>query len=143
MMPNRQARALFPANRDLVLHDQLADVLESHRSLVQLHAVRLRQSVDQIGGGDRLGHSVLPAAALDQVIKEQGNHVIRLQEGSVGVDYAEAIGVAIGRDANLGLRLAHLFTQIFEQMIVGFGSMSAEQAVTLPEYAGALPAGAA
>src|SRR5579859_4486361 len=43
MVANRQACAFFPANCDLVLHNQLANVLESHGSLVQLDAVRPRQ----------------------------------------------------------------------------------------------------
>src|SRR5271165_406220 len=46
VMADRQPRALFPANRDLVLHYQFANVFETHRSLVQLHAMMFCQSID-------------------------------------------------------------------------------------------------
>src|ERR1700733_14630035 len=101
MMPNRQPRAFFPANRDLVLHDQFADVLESHWSFKQLNPVMLGQRVDQICRCHRLGHAILPPAALYQIVEEQSDDIIRLQESSVAIDNAEAIRVAIGSNANL------------------------------------------
>ena len=47
-----EAGALFPADGDLVLLDELADVLESHRGFVQFDAVMFGNGVDQVGGSD-------------------------------------------------------------------------------------------
>src|SRR5580693_5538522 len=116
-MTNRQARTLFSADRNLVLHNQFADVFESHGSLVQFDTMMLGQSVDQVRRGDRLGNAVLPATTLYEVIKEQGNDVVRLQEGSIGIDNAEAVGVAIGCNADLRSALPHLLPEILQQMI--------------------------
>ena len=89
----------------------------------------LGDGVDQVGGGDRLGYAVLPAAALDQVIEQQGDDVVGLKEGAVGVDDAEAVGIAVGGNADVRPGLAHLLAQGFEQMIVRLGGVSAEQNV--------------
>src|SRR5581483_2432545 len=69
VMADRKARALFAADADFVLLDQLADVFETHRRLVQRNVVGLGQSVDQVRGGDGLGHAVFPAARFHQVIE--------------------------------------------------------------------------
>ena len=108
MMPNRQPRALFATNRNLVLHDEFADVLESHRRLVQLHAMCLGEGVDQIGGGHRLRHAIFPAPALHQIVEKQGNHIVGLQECAIRIDHTEAVGIPVCGDANIRLRLPHL-----------------------------------
>ncbi len=90
-----------------------------------------------------LADAILPAAALHQVIEEQRDDVVRLEECAVGVDDAEAVGVSIGRDADLGPGFAHLLAQIFEQMIVGLRRMSAEQHVAIVMHRRDLHAGAA
>ena len=63
--------------------------------------VSFRKGVDQVGRGNGLRHAVLPSAALDQVVKQQGDDIVRLNKCSVGIDYAEAIGVTIGRDPDV------------------------------------------
>ena len=56
---DRQPRALFSADGDFVLFDQLADVLEAYRRLVQFDLVMPRQGIDEVGGGDGFGYAVL------------------------------------------------------------------------------------
>src|SRR2546425_3732 len=50
MAANGKPRALFAPQRDLVLLDQLADVLESHRRLIDSDTVMPRHAVEQVGG---------------------------------------------------------------------------------------------
>ena len=90
-----------------------------------------RQRVDQIRGRNRFGHAILPAPALHQIIKQQRDHIIRLQKSSIGVDNAKTVGVAIRRNPNLRPSLAHLLSQIFQQMIVRLRRMPAEQHVAI------------
>src|SRR5437763_12925147 len=105
MMSDGEPGALFSADRDLILHDEFANVLESDRSLVKFHAVVLRERVNQVRGCDRFCDAILPASALYQIVEQKGNHIIRLDEGSIRIDNAEAICVAIGCDSNVSARL--------------------------------------
>ncbi len=69
---------------------------------MQFDFVALSEGVDQVCGGHRLPYTVFPAAALDQVVKEQGDHVVRLDECAILVDDAEAICVTVGCYADVG-----------------------------------------
>src|SRR5580700_12122782 len=105
MPANGEPRALFAANGNGILVDQLTDVFEANRRLIQANLVMIRESVDKVGGRDRLRHTVLPAARLDKVVEEQRDDVIRLDEGTVGVDNAEAVRVPVGRNSDGCARL--------------------------------------
>src|SRR4029077_12053162 len=131
MMANREASTLFAADGDLVLLDQFANVLEADGSFVQLDPVVPGQGVDHVGGGYGFSHSILPAAALHQIIEEKGDDVIRLEESSVLIDDAEASGVHVRSDADLRIGFANLPAEVFEQMIVRLRRMSAEEHVTI------------
>ena len=95
MTANGESGALFTADGDLVLHDQLADVLESDRGLVEFDLVLRRQRVDHVGGDHGLGHTILPTAAFHDVIKEHGDDVIGRDEGAIVIHDAEAVGVTV------------------------------------------------
>src|SRR5712664_347735 len=86
--------------------------------------------VDQVGGGYRLGHAIFPAAAFDQVVEQQGHDVVGGEESAVGVHDSEAVGVSVGGDTDVCLHCSHLFAAAFEQVVVRFGSMAAEEDVT-------------
>ena len=107
-MADGKAGALFAANDNLVLLDELTNEFESDRGLVQFDFVIFGQGIDEIGGGYRLAHAILPSTALDEVIEQEGDDVIGLQESAVLVYDAEAIGVAVGGDSDMGFLLAHL-----------------------------------
>src|SRR5690242_6683721 len=117
-MADRKSRALFPANGNFVLLDQLADVLEAYWRFVELDLKLLCQSINQVSSGNGFGHAILPAAALHQVIKQQSDHVIRLQKRAILVEDAEAVGVAISGDPDVSAGFAHLLPQSFKQVIV-------------------------
>jgi len=103
--------------------------LKSHGGLMQFHAMRLGQRVDQVCSRHGFGDAIFPTAAFDEVVKKKSDYIVRLQEGPVGVDNAEAIGVAIGGNPNLRAGFTHLLAQILQKMIVGLGSVPAEQNV--------------
>ena len=91
----------------------------------------LGEGVDEIGGGHALGHAVPPAAGLDEVVEEQRDDVVGLDEGAVGVDDAEAVGVAVGGDAEGGADLLHFLFGVAEELVVGLGSVAAEEHVAV------------
>ena len=103
-----EASAFFAADQDLVLLDEFANIFEANRGFVELDFVFFGKRVDEIGGRYGFADSVLPAARFDQVIEEQRDDVVGLEERAVFVDNAEAIGIAIGRDANSRAHFAHL-----------------------------------
>src|SRR6201987_3237149 len=131
MPANRQPRALFAADHDLVLIDQFADELESHRRLVQRNLEVLRNSIDQVRRCDGLGHSIPPAARLHQIIEQQRNDVIRLDKRAVAIDNSEAISIAIRRNADRCAYLLHLRLAVAQQMIVRLRRMATEQHITV------------
>ena len=70
VITNGKSGALFSANANLVLLDQFADVFEADRRFVQLDFFFVGDGIDEVGGGNRLCHTVAPATALHQVIEE-------------------------------------------------------------------------
>ncbi len=80
------------------------------------------KGVDQVGGGDAFGHAVLPAARFDEVVEEQGDDVVGLDEGAVFVDDAEAVGVAVGGNADGRADLLHLAWQLPSRWSSGSGA---------------------
>ncbi len=62
-----------------------------------------------------------------QIVKQQRDDVVGLEERAVVVDNPEAVGIAIGRNANPRADFAHLVPQVFEQMIVGFGRVASKE----------------
>src|SRR5580698_11513418 len=91
----------------------------------------LSQGVDEVGGGDRFTDAVFPAASLDEIIEQESDDVIGLKESSVLVYDAEAVGVTIGGDADVGVGFAHFLAKIVEQMVVRFRGMAAEEHVAV------------
>ena len=131
MVADGKPGAFFSADDNLVRLDQFSDVLETDRRLIEFDVMVLGQGVDEVGRRYRLPYSILPSAALHQVIEEQSNDVIRLKEGAVLVHNAKPVGVSVRRDADVGFGLAHRFAKVVEQMVVGFGGVSAKQHVAV------------
>ncbi len=126
-MANGEAGAFFAADHDFVLLDEFADVFEADREFRAVDDVMmLGEGVDQVGGGYGFAYAVFPTAGFDEVIEKQRNDVIGLEEGSVLIDDAEAVGVAIGGNADVGVGVVHFAPEVSEQMIVGLGSMAAK-----------------
>ena len=84
--------------------DEFADVFEADRGFIKRDLVVIGEGVDEVGGGDAFGDAVAPAAGFDEVVEEQGDDVVGLDEGAVLIDDAEAVGVAVGGDAEVWRR---------------------------------------
>ena len=119
--------AFFAADNDLVLADQLADILEADRRLVDRYAVFSGHGIDQMGGGDTAGHTPFQFAHPDQVIQEQGNDVVGLDEGAIAIQDAETVGVAVGCQPQTNGRVAFDQRDKIGNMTFGrLGRMAAE-----------------
>ncbi len=100
----------------------------------------LGEGVYQVGRRDGFGDAVAPAARFDEIVEEQRDDVVRLDEGAVEVDDAEAVGVAVGGDADGGAGLLHLRLAVAEQVVVRFGRVTAEKHVAVVVDGGRLDA---
>jgi hypothetical protein len=56
----------------------------------------IRHGVHQVRSGDAAAEAAGNLADFDQVVGEQSEDVIRLDPRAVGIDEAEAVGVAVG-----------------------------------------------
>src|SRR5690349_14617962 len=131
MVPDREPSTFFAADQDLVLFDKFPNVLEANWSFVQFDTVMFGERIDQIRCSHRLPHPVFPTAALDQIMEQKRNHIVRLNESSIAIHNSKSIRISIGCNPNVGPHGFHLASQILEQMIVGFGCMSAEEHVAM------------
>ena len=126
MAANGEAGALFASERDGVFQNQLADVLEADRRLVNFAAVFGGDGVEQMRSGHAARGIQLPAAAFDEVVVKQAENVVGRNPGAVRVDDAEAVGVAIGGQADLrfmrGLLRDHGFR---EELQIALGDVRA------------------
>src|SRR5581483_10438425 len=64
-------------------------------------------------------------------IEEKGDHIVRLQKSSVGIDDAEAICITVSSDADRGADLLHLLLGIGEEMVIRLGRMTAEEDIAV------------
>src|SRR5436309_4666928 len=101
-MADRKSGALFAADGNFVLLNQLSNVFESDWSLIQRDVMVLRQRIDHIGGGNRLSDAIFPATAFHQVIEQDRDNVIRLNEGAILVYDSKTISITVGRYADAG-----------------------------------------
>ena len=72
--------------------------------------------------------------ALDQVVEQQRDHVVRLDKRPVLIDDAKSISVAVGCYTNVRLRRTHAHAKSLEQMIVRLRSVSAKENVARIVY---------
>ncbi len=88
--PRRQASAFFATHGDFVLTQERANVFESDRCLVNLHAVVFGDGIEQVRGGYAARGAEFVAAGFEQVIEEQTRDMVGLDEPAVVVQDAEA-----------------------------------------------------
>ena len=119
---NREAGAFFAAHGDFVFADELADILEADGSLIRCLAVRFCGGVDHLRCCDAAGGGHFPAARFDEIIVNERENVIRGNPGAVAIDDAEAVGVAVGREAGGG---AGFFHGVAQRREIFFGDVGA------------------
>ena len=93
--------------------------------------MELGQRVDQVGRGHALGHAVAPAARLHQIVKEQRNHVVRLDERAIRIQNAKAVGVTVGGEAQLRAKLLHFCLGVAQQRVGRLRRMTAEEHIAV------------
>ena len=71
MAANGEAGAFFTAERDFIFADQLADVFEADRGLVDSLAVKFCGGVNEFGGGHAAGGRHFPSARFDQIVIDE------------------------------------------------------------------------
>ena len=99
------AAALLAGYQGVHLHHLRAEELEAHRRLVDRHAVQLAQALHHVCRGDRLDDRPAQASHLQEVVGEEAEDLELGQEASLFVEDAQAVGVAVGGQADVG-RLA-------------------------------------
>ena len=71
MATNRHPRAFLASQRDFVFAKQRANVLETDRRLIDLHAVKFGDRVDQLRRRNAARGAELVSARLEQVVEYQ------------------------------------------------------------------------
>ena len=80
-------------------YHQVSDMVEADWGFVQGQAVLLRQRVDHHGRRNRLDDLAAQPLTLDQVTQRQRKDGMRVDETAVRVNRADAVGIAVGRQA--------------------------------------------
>ena len=131
MSANGQPRAFFSAQSNFVFADELADVLEAHRGLMNALSVRLRHRVDHLGGRYAAcrGHS--PLARFHQVVVNERKNQVRLDPRPIAIHDSKTISVAVGRQTRSRFRIAHGFTQWRQVFFGDVRASPVEKAIAL------------
>ncbi len=126
-----------PPERNLVFADELADVLEADRGLKHGLAVKFRDGVDHLRGRHAARRGHFPAAGFHQVVVDEREDEIGLDPGSVAIDDAEAIGVAVGGQARGCFESATAFRSGARFSSRDVGPRAVEEAVALRAHGAA------
>src|SRR5512143_3754099 len=102
---HREAGGLFAADRDRVLEQEVADVLEADRRDEDGSPVRLRHGVEPMRGRDRAcdAAAVARLAAPEQKVGEKHETEVRVDVPAVGVEDSEPVRVPVRREAEMAL----------------------------------------
>ena len=151
MPANGHSRAFFAADRDFVIAQERPNVFETHRALVNLHAVQFRHRVQNVRSRHAARRSQLVSARLQQIIERKSENVIGVDERAVAVQNSEAVGIAIGRQSGQRFFLQNSFLQqseiffrrirplAFKQNIAGRSEFQSPPARPLSESDPAIP----
>ena len=82
---NGESRAFLAAQRDLILPNQLPDIFETHRRLVDGLPVRSCRRVDHLSGCHAARRRHVPFAGVDQIIVDERQNKIGLDPGAVAI----------------------------------------------------------
>src|SRR5437667_209252 len=113
-----QPRAFFAAQRNLIFADELADVLEADRRLMDALAVRFCDGINHLRCRHAARRRHLPLARFRQVVIDKREDQVRLHPRAVAVTDSKAVRVSIGCQPRRGLRIDH---DLFERSKIFFG----------------------
>src|ERR1035437_2295174 len=108
MARNADAARLFAANQDFTAaeHD-VADVLEAYTVLDQFAIVFAGNAVEHAGGVKGASDGSRPLLALEKPLQQHRETLVRIDKAAVFGDCADAVGVAIDRQAGAALFAHH------------------------------------
>ena len=101
------AATFFAADQRIGLHHLRAEELEADLRLVHGHVVDLAEALHHGGRRDRLDDCAAFATNLEQIVREQREHLELVDEVAVLVGDAYAIGVTVRGDADIEAALRH------------------------------------
>ncbi len=108
MARDADAAGLFAADQDFAAaeHD-VADVLEAYAVLDQFAMVFAGDAVEHAGGVEGAGDGAGPLLALEKPLQQHRETLVRVDEAAVLGDRADAVGIAIDRQAGAALFAHH------------------------------------
>src|ERR1051325_4304207 len=95
------AAAFFAADQNILFEHEFADVFEADGNFVQLAIEFFGELVNQFGDGKSFGDITGKIAHSGEVPNEKREDLMRVDEGAVAVDCADAVAVAVGGKAGV------------------------------------------
>src|SRR6266571_5584028 len=129
MTPDAEAARLFPTDDGVDLHHLRSDVFEPDLDLIDLGVELLRQLLDHRGHVHRLDDRPAHAEDIEQVQHQQREHLQLIDEPARLVDDADAVGVAVGEDAQVVAASLHHRDRLVDVGRDGLGVQAAEEGV--------------
>ena len=131
MAANGQPRALFPAESNFVFANELPDVFEADRRLMNRLAMRSCDRVNHLCGRHAARCGQFPLARFDQVVVDERKNQIRLDPGAVAIHDAKPVCVAVGCQSRSSLRIGHDFAQRREIFFGDVRPRAVEQTIAI------------
>src|SRR5258705_805024 len=93
--------AFFAADENILFEHQFADVFEADGNFVQLAVELCCELVDELCNRKRFGDFAGKISHSSEVPNEQGEDLVWIDEGTVAVDRADAIAIAVGSEPSV------------------------------------------
>src|SRR3954468_7221372 len=123
--------ALFTADENFALEHQLRNIFEANRTLEDFQTEVSCNAREDQALRVRPRYCPTPALVSINVQKQQCKSLKRVDETAGLVHDAKAVGVAVGRQANMTARLSHSHSERLELRHHGFGIDSSEQRIRI------------
>ncbi len=122
-----EAAALFTAGQNLSLQHKLANIFEADGDFVKGAAKFGGDFVDQLGYGKGFGNVAGEIARAGEVPDQQSKKLMRIEEGAVTIDGANAIAVTIGAESGVVFAGEHGIAQRLHVRLDRLGMRAAEK----------------
>ena len=93
--------AFFAADENILFEHQFADVFEADGNFVQLAVELCCELVDELCNRKRFGDLAWKISHSSEVPDEHGKDLVWIDEGTVAVDRANTIAIAVGGEAGV------------------------------------------
>src|SRR5262249_47048420 len=96
MTTNREPGTFFPTEDDAAVLNIFADILKTDRRFEDFSIVEFCNAIDQMGRRYSASDAALPSSALDQIVDQHRDQLVRIYEFGAFVQDAEPIRIAVG-----------------------------------------------